>query len=145
MTETNSTDLAANGAEKYPETVRVTTGSASSMGDSVVQLDDDDDGPAEEAVRAFDSVGEVWQLLTDRRLEVMRSIMTAPPDSISDLAERLDRNYSEIHGDVEVLADHDIVYFDTDGRAKKPVIPYERVRVDIEVVADADTGHASVS
>jgi len=75
----------------------------------------------------------------------MRSIMTAPPDSISDLAERLDRNYSEIHGDVEVLADHDIVYFDTDGRAKKPVIPYERVRVDIEVVADADTGHASVS
>jgi len=144
MTETNSTDLAANGAEKYPETVRVTTGSASSMGDSVVQIDDDD-GPAEEAVRAFDSVGEVWQLLTDRRLEVMRSIMTAPPDSISDLAERLDRNYSEIHGDVEVLADHDIVYFDTDGRAKKPVIPYERVRVDIEVVADADTGHASVS
>jgi predicted transcriptional regulator len=144
MTETNSTDLAANGAEKYPETVRVTTGSASSMGDSVVQLDDDD-GPAEEAVRAFDSVGEVWQLLTDRRLEVMRSIMTAPPDSISDLAERLDRNYSEIHGDVEVLADHDIVYFDTDGRAKKPVIPYERVRVDIEVVADADTGPAAVS
>ena len=75
----------------------------------------------------------------------MRSIMTAPPDSISDLAERLDRNYSDVHGDVEVLADHDIVYFDTDGRAKKPVIPYERVRVDIEVVADADSEHAAIS
>lgn len=144
MTETNPTELAANGAESYPETLRITVGSAASMVDAAVaQLDGD--GPAEEAVRAFDSVADIRQLLTDRRLELMRSIMTAPPDSISDLADRLGRNYSDVHGDVEVLADHDIVYFDTDGRAKRPVIPYERVRVDIEVVADADSKHAAIS
>lgn len=144
MTETNPTELAANGAESYPETLRITVGSVASMVDAAVaQLDGD--GPAEEAVRSFDSVADVRQLLTDRRLEVMRSIMTAAPDSISDLADRLDRNYSDVHSDVAVLADHDIVYFDTDGRAKRPVIPYERVRVDIEVVGDASTGHAAVS
>ena len=144
MTETNPTELAANGAESYPETLRITVGSVASMVDAAVaQLDGD--GPAEEAVRAFDSVADIRQLLTDRRLELMRSIMTAPPDSISDLADRLGRNYSDVHGDVEALADHDIVYFDTDGRAKRPVIPYERVRVDIEVVADADSEHAAIS
>ncbi|MFQ3474939.1 transcriptional regulator [Halonotius sp. F2-221B] len=144
MTETNPTELAANGAESYPETLRITVGSVASMVDAAVaQLDGD--GPAEEAVRAFDSVADIRQLLTDRRLEVMRSIMTAPPDSISDLADRLGRNYSDVHGDVEVLADHDIVYFDTDGRAKRPVIPYERVRVDIEVVGDASSEHAAIS
>jgi len=144
MTETTPTELATNGAENYPETLRITVGSVESMVDAAVaQLDGD--GPAEEAVRAFDSVADIRQLLTDRRLELMRSIMTAPPDSISDLADRLGRNYSDVHGDVEVLADHNIVYFDTDGRAKRPVIPYERVRVDIEVVADADSEHAAIS
>ncbi|WP_324759625.1 hypothetical protein [Haloarcula montana] len=49
------------------------------------------------------------------------------------LADALDRNYADVHGDVQVLAEHHIVYFDTDGRAKRPVIPYDRVRVDIEV------------
>ena len=44
-----------------------------------------------------------------------RSIMPTPPDSISDLADRLGRNYSDVHGDVTVLVDHEIVYFDTDG------------------------------
>jgi len=68
--------------------------------------------------------------------------MTASPDSITDLADRLGRNYSDVHSDVQVLADHHIVYFDTDGRTKRPVIPYNRVRVDIEVVGDSGTERA---
>jgi len=144
MTETTPTELAADGSENYPETLRITVGSVVSMVNAAVaQLDSD--GPTDEAIRAFDNVDHIWELLTDRQLEVMRSIMTAPPDSISDLADRLGRNYSDVHGDVEVLADHDIVYFDTDGRAKRPVIPYECVRIDIEVVGDASGERAAVS
>ena len=45
----------------------------------------------------------------------MRSIMPTPPDSISDLADRLGGNYSDVYADVTVLVDHEIVYFDTDG------------------------------
>lgn len=144
MTDANPTDVAANSAETYPETLRITVGTVETAFEAATaQLDSN--GPSEEAVRVFDSVADVRQLLTDRRLEVMRSIMTAPPDSISDLADRLGRNYSEVHSDIHVLADHDIVYFDTDGRAKQPVIPYERVRVDIEVVGDNTTERAAIS
>lgn len=144
MSENNPThtpDLTENGAENYPETLRITVGSVDVVFDAAVgQLDGD--GPADEAVRSFESVADVRQLLTDRRMEVMRSIMTAAPESISDLADRLGRNYSDVHGDVQVLADHHIVYFETNGRAKRPVIPYDRVRVDIEVVGDASTERA---
>ena len=144
MNEPNhSQELAQNGAENYPDTLRITVGSVDSMFDAAIaQLGND--GEADEAVRSFDSVADVRQLLTDRRIELMRSIMTAGPDSISDLADRLGRNYSDVHGDVQVLADHHIVYFDTDGRTKRPVIPYDRVRVDIEVVGDssAERAHA---
>lgn len=142
MSEPNhSSELAENGAENYPDTLRITVGSVDSAFEAAIaQLGGD--GPAEEAVRSFDSVADVRQLLTDRRVELMRSIMTASPDSITDLADRLDRNYSDIHSDVQVLADHHIVYFDTDGRTKRPVIPYNRVHVDIEVVGDSGTERA---
>ena len=144
MSEPDSTDTATDSPERYPETLRITVAPPGTTA-TAAKAHLDTDGPAVEGIRAFDSVDEIWQILTARRLELMRSIMTTPPDSISDLADRLGRNYSDVHGDVEVLADHDIVYFDTDGRAKKPVIPYERVRVDIEVVADADTSRTAVS
>jgi len=142
MSEPNhSSELDANGAENYPDTLRITVGSVDSMFDAAIaQLGDD--GESDEAVRSFDSVADVRQLLTDRRVELMRSIMTASPDSITDLADRLGRNYSDVHSDVQVLADHHIVYFDTDGRTKRPVIPYNRVRVDIEVVGDSGTERA---
>ena len=144
MNEPNHTpELAENGAENYPETLRITVGSVDSMFDTAIaQLGGD--GEADVAVRSFDTVADVRKLLTDRRVELMRSIMTAGPDSISDLADRLGRNYSDVHGDVQVLADHHIVYFDTDGRTKRPVIPYDRVRVDIEVVGDSRTERAPV-
>ena len=144
MNEPNHTpDLAENGAENYPETLRITVGSVDSMFDSAIaQLGGD--GETDEAVRSFDTVADVRKLLTDCRVELMRSIMTAAPDSISDLADRLGRNYSDVHGDVQVLADHHIVYFDTDGRTKRPVIPYDRVCVDIEVVGDSRTERAPV-
>jgi len=141
MSESNhSLELAVNGAENYPDTLRITVGSVDSAFDAAIaQLGGD--GSAEEAVRSFDSVADVRQLLTDRRVELMRSIMTASPDSITDLADRLGRNYSNVHSDVQVLADHHIVYFDTDSRTKRPVIPYNRVHVDIEVIGDSGTEH----
>jgi len=144
MDKRNSTDSPADDAETYPETLRITVGSVETAFEATTAQRKSDD-PSETAVRVFDSLAEVWELLTDRRLEIMRSIMTAPPDSISDLADRLGRNYSDVHSDVAVLADHDIVYFDTAGRAKRPVIPYECVRIDIEVVGDASGERAAVS
>jgi predicted transcriptional regulator len=139
----NAQELDASGAANYPETLRITVESADDAFDRArAQLASDD--VADEAVRSFESIADVRQLLTDRRLDVMRSIMTDAPESISDLADRLDRNYADVHGDVQVLADHHVVYFDTDGRSKRPVIPYDRVHLDIEVVggSPSDQAHA---
>lgn len=139
----NAQELDANGAANYPETLRLTVESA---GDVFDQARDQlaTDGVADEAVRSFESIADVRQLLTDRRVEVMRAIMTDTPASISGLADRLDRNYADVHGDVQVLAEHHIVYFETDGRSKRPVIPYGRVRLDIEVVGNTGTDPALV-
>ncbi len=137
----NAHELDAHGAETYPETLRITVGSA---GDVFNRARDQltTDGVADAAVRSFESIADVRQLLTDRRVEVMRAIMTDTPESISSLADRLDRNYADVHGDVQVLAEHHIVYFETEGRSKRPVIPYGRVHLDIEVAGDTEPDHA---
>ncbi len=139
----NTHELDTNGAATYPETLRITVASAGDVFDQARdQLATDD--VADEAVRSFARIADVRQLLTDRRVEIMRAIMTDTPESISDLADRLDRNYPDVHSDIQVLADHHIVYFDTDGRSKRPVIPYSRVHLDIEVAGDSSTDPALV-
>lgn len=141
MATDNAHELAEQGAENYPETLRITVEDVDQMfDDAIEQLDDD--SPTDEAVRSFEQIGDIRTLLTDRRVEVMRTIMNHDPASISDLAEQLDRNYSDIHADVEVLANHHIVYFETEGQRKRPVIPYERIRLDVEVAADVTDSRA---
>lgn len=138
---TNTQELDANGATTYPDALRITVASVTDAFDHARDQLATDDRP-DEAVRSFDSIADVRKLLTDRRIDAMRAIMSDEPESISDLADRLDRNYADVHGDVQVLADHHIVYFDTDGRSKRPVIPYDRVHLDIEVVGDPGTDEA---
>jgi predicted transcriptional regulator len=140
---TNPDELHENGAQHYPETLRITIGGANEAVDHAIEQVDAS-GVPDEAIRSFERVADIRTLLTDRRLDVMRTIMTDGPESIQALADALGRNYADVHGDVQVLAEHHIVYFDTDGRAKRPVIPYDSVRVDIEVTGGSSGERAPV-
>lgn len=141
MAPDNPHEIIESGAENYPETLRITVESVDQMfDDAIEQLDSD--GPADEAVRSLEQIADIRSLLTERRVEVMRTIMSQNPVSITDLADQLDRNYSDVHSDVEVLANHHIVYFDTEGQRKRPVIPYERIRLDVEIAAGVTDGRA---
>jgi len=140
---TKPDELHENGAQHYPGTLRITIGGADEAIDAAIEQAGAD-GVPDEAVRSFERVADIRTLLTDRRLDVMRTIMTDSPESIQALADALGRNYADVHGDVQVLAEHHIVYFDTDGRTKRPVIPYDRVRVDIEVTDESAGERAPV-
>ena len=139
---TNPDELHENGAQHYPETLRITLGGADDAIEAAIEQAGADGGP-DEAVRSVERVADIRTLLTDRRLDVMRTVMTDSPESIQALADTLDRNYADVYGDVQVLAEHHIVYFDTDGRTKRPVIPYDRIRVDIEVT-DGSAGERAL-
>lgn len=86
-------------------------------------------------VVSFESTEGVRRLLTDRRLELIRSLMCASAQSIIALAERLDRSYLVVHEDIEILAEYGIVQFRQQGTAKQPFIPYETIEFDVTVQA----------
>ena len=59
--------------------------------------------------------------------------MSERPDSIRQLAERVDRDVKSVHDDLQILADYDIVHFEQAGRAKRPFVPYDSIQVRLEI------------
>lgn len=135
MTE-NANNGPATEDLNYPETLRITIESAeSAFDDALDAAGKADEGAQTPAVVAVADTEGFRRLLTDRRLELLRSLMDESAESISDLATRLDRNYSTVHEDVMVLAEHGIVKFRERGQSKQPFVPYETIEFDVTVRA----------
>jgi predicted transcriptional regulator len=123
----------------YPETLRITVASGEAAFDEALGAAGAAEGGEQPpAVVSFETAAGVRRLLTDRRLELVRSLVDEPASSIAALARRIDRSYSVVHDDLDVLAEYRIVEFRHDGRTKRPFVPYERIHLDVEIVGDTD-------
>jgi len=120
--------------EDYPSVLRITSESEQAhRQDALDRLDRWEAGEAVPHVINFQNPSDLRALLTDRRVELLRSIMTERPDSIRQLADRLGRDVKTVHDDLQVLAEYDIVHFEQAGRAKRPFVPYDSIEVSLEI------------
>jgi len=120
--------------EDFPSVLRITSDSDEAhRQDALDRLDRWEAGEDVPHVINFQNPSDLRALLTDRRVELLRSIMTDRPDSIRQLAERIDRDVKSVHDDLQVLADYDIVHFEQAGRAKRPFVPYDSIEVSLEI------------
>jgi predicted transcriptional regulator len=132
--ETEAGFLEDRDPEDYPSVLRITSDSDEThRQDALDRLDRWEAGEEVPHVINFQNPSDLRALLTDRRVELLRSIMTARPDSIRQLAERLSRDVKSVHDDLQVLADYDIVHFEQAGRAKRPFVPYDSIEVSLEI------------
>lgn len=126
----------------HPDVLRVTVDSFDETRHGAVDAAEAvADGETPPAVVSFATVGDLRKVLTDRRIELLRALVAldGAAESISALADDLDRSYRTVHDDVTLLADYGVVFVVTDGRAKRPYLPYERIHIDVELVGtDAD-------
>jgi len=120
--------------EDYPSVLRITSDSEQAhRQDALDRLERWEAGEAVPHVINFQNPSDLRALLTDRRVELLRSIMTERPDSIRQLADRLGRDVKTVHDDLQVLAEYDIVHFEQAGRAKRPFVPYDSIEVSLEI------------
>ncbi|WP_276300477.1 transcriptional regulator [Halorussus lipolyticus] len=91
-------------------------------------------------VLSFQDPEQIQRLLTPRRLELLRSVMEDPPESIRQLADRLDRNVSDVHDDVTLLEEYEIVVLEQNGRAKRPVVPYDEIEIAVTLSLPNESG-----
>ena len=115
----------------FPDTLRLTVESPdAARGRAVAAAEAAEEGEQTVATRSFADVTEFREMLTPRRVEVIQTLIDHEVESIQELADRLDRNYADVHEDVSLLADYGIVYYRESGRSKAPVVPYTRVEIE---------------
>jgi len=121
----------------HPDVLRVTVETFDEMReDTLAATEALEEGEEQPAVVSFSTVAELRKILTDRRLELLQALMNidGAAESISALADALDRDYRTVHDDVTMLDDYGLVFIIDEGQTKRPYLPYERVHLDVELV-----------
>lgn len=124
----------------HPDTLRVTVESFDDMREETretAQAVAEGDSPP--ALVSFATVDELRTILTPRRVELLQTLMQidGAAESITALADDLDRDYRPVHDDVTRLADYGLVFIVEDGRAKRPYLPYDHIYLDVDLIGVA--------
>ena len=118
---------------EFPSTLRITSlPTERAQAAAIERAEQWEDGEEVPHVVNFQDRARLRQLLTDRRMELLETVMERPPESIRALAGRLDRDVRDVHDDLHLLAEYDVIHFEENGRAKKPYVPYDTVRIEVE-------------
>jgi predicted transcriptional regulator len=86
----------------------------------------------------FGSYGDLFDLLSEQRIELLETIATRDPESISATADLVGRDYKTVHQQLSELAALGVVEWAdaTPGTAKKPLFPYDGLEIDLDLVGD---------
>jgi len=132
----NSPDHAHEPPEdvEYPSTLRITSKPFEEHKESVLDRAERwEQGEEVPHVVNFQDASRLQRILTPRRLELVRSLMDEPAESMRNLADRLDRDVRQVHDDLQILTEYRIVHFREESGAKKPHVPYDTVKIEVEL------------
>jgi predicted transcriptional regulator len=94
----------------------------------------------------FGSYSELFDLLSEQRIELLEAIATHEPESIRAAADLVERDYKTVHRQLSELAELGVIeWVDAkSGTAKKPLFPYEGLEIDLDLVDGARRDPAAV-
>lgn len=101
--------------------------------DDLETLDAGDDIETDDSVLAVESTDTLGRILRPTNLDILTTIVQQEPQSIRDLARRLDRGPAEVLDNLNELENYGLIAFEQDGRAKRPVVWYDEIDVDIQL------------
>ena len=83
---------------------------------------------------SFASAELLVRVLTEPRMQLLRTMAGAGPMSLRELARRVDRDVKRVHGDAHALLNAGVLYNTDDGELE---FPFSGVHVEFEIVASA--------
>ena len=84
----------------------------------------------------FESIDALRSVLTNKRIEILRTIKKQKPGSIYELAKILGRDLKNVNEDVKLLADLDFVTLEkvkTDRKRTVPTVDYGEITMEIGI------------
>ncbi|NLV08296.1 transcriptional regulator [Haloarcula rubripromontorii] len=81
----------------------------------------------------FESYDQLNRLLSPKNLELLEAISEHEPASIREAADLVDRDYKQVHRNLSELEDIGVIEFAGGGagQAKKPLLAYDGLEIDI--------------
>jgi len=123
--------------------LKITVGSADELAERTSDrlaavesgTDPEDLGKSQPELR-FGSYSELFDLLSEQRIELLEAVATHEPESIRAAAGLVERDYKTVHRQLTELAELGVVEWgDTEaGTVKKPRFPYEGLEIALDLV-----------
>jgi len=119
------------------QTLYVTIGSPDRSGleDRLKAIDAGEDVAAHNPILAIEDLETFGQVFCSTNLELLEAIVEHDPASIRELARLVDRNPPEVLKNVHELADYGLLELEEDGQAKRPVVCYDEIDVDLPLTS----------
>ena len=118
-------------------TLKITIGTRESVRDDALEFvrtaDADEPDQTDRAVLQFGSYADLVDALPPRRLDLLRAIATDHPQSIREAARLVERDVSDVHGDLKQLEVLDLLEFEEGGPggAMRPIVRFDRLKFDV--------------
>ncbi len=87
--------------------------------------------PAEEQHLYFEDAASLLKVLSNQRLRLLSTLLRTGPVSIRSLAGELQRNYKNVHSDVQLLLTAGLIRRDN----QKIFAPWQRIHTEIDLLA----------
>ncbi len=104
------------------------------------------DVPDHDAPRrlSFETTDQLARVFTPRAIDLLQAIAQNDPESIREAARVVDRDIRQVSENLERLEEYGVVEFVEEGRAKRPVVPYDEIdiRLPLRETVDRDAAPA---
>ena len=81
-------------------------------------------------------------MFTPRAIDLVQAIAQEEPESMREAARLVDRDIKQVSENLGRLAEYDVVEFVDDGRAKRPVVPYDEIDIQLPLREGVETDAA---
>jgi predicted transcriptional regulator len=81
----------------------------------------------------FEDLADVERLMRTANLELIEAIVSHHPESIRQTAATVDRDYREVHRNLQELASLGVIEFVENGQNKKPVLREGTENIDFSI------------
>ena len=87
----------------------------------------------------FENYADIARLLSEANLELLEAIAENEPSSMREAADLVGRDIKDVHRNLKELESLNVVEFEEDGQAKRPVVRYDRLEIEVDLQFDEGT------
>jgi predicted transcriptional regulator len=103
--------------------------------------DDSMEGDAPQRL-SFETTDQLAQVFTPRAIDLLQVIARDEPASIREAARLVDRDIKQVSANLERLEEYGVVEFKEEGRAKRPLVEYDEIDIQLPLRQRPETDAA---